>query len=105
NLGEPWSLVNAVSSPIKFGEYTSCGVPVILSEGVGDFSQATRERDLGVVIPHSADAERTGALVSAFVARFDADREGYRERCRSFAMEELAIDRHIPRLVSLYEQL
>lgn len=45
------SIVNVVSSPTKYGEYIDAGVPVILTDCVGDYSELTRETGLGVVLP------------------------------------------------------
>jgi hypothetical protein len=36
------SVTNKVASPVKFGEYLSCGLKVIISEGLGDFSGFSR---------------------------------------------------------------
>src|SRR5690606_2328804 len=38
------TLVNQVASPVKFAEYLAAGVPVLISEGVGDYSEAVRSR-------------------------------------------------------------
>ncbi|MCX2743400.1 glycosyltransferase [Mangrovivirga sp. M17] len=37
------------SSPIKTGEYLSCGLPVIIPEGISDDSLVIEENDLGIV--------------------------------------------------------
>ncbi|MEO8066912.1 MAG: hypothetical protein ABI599_04385 [Flavobacteriales bacterium] len=44
------TITNRVSSPTKFAEYLSVGVPVLISPGIGDFSALTREHDLGMVL-------------------------------------------------------
>src|SRR5690606_12687918 len=41
------TVVNRVASPVKFGEYLAAGLPVIISEGVGDYSDAVRRHRLG----------------------------------------------------------
>ena len=46
-------LMNNVSSPIKFSEYISRGVFPILSEGVGDYSEAVCSDNLGIISKHS----------------------------------------------------
>ena len=43
------SVTNKVSSPTKFAEYLSAGLPVLISPGVGDFSEMVREHSLGWV--------------------------------------------------------
>jgi hypothetical protein len=43
-------IMNNVASPTKFAEYVMCGLPLIISEGVGDFSSLAVENQLGVKI-------------------------------------------------------
>lgn len=43
-------LVNRVAAPTKFAEYLLSGVPVIISEAVGDYSSIVKKHDLGLVI-------------------------------------------------------
>jgi glycosyltransferase involved in cell wall biosynthesis len=39
------------SSPTKFSEYLNCGLPVLISPGVGDFSDLVTEQGVGCVLP------------------------------------------------------
>jgi glycosyltransferase involved in cell wall biosynthesis len=48
------TIMNNVASPTKFAEYMLCGLPVIISEGVGDFSTYLSRHDLGILIKESA---------------------------------------------------
>lgn len=41
-------IMNNVASPTKFAEYLMCGLPVIISPGVGDFSQIIRKTGYGI---------------------------------------------------------
>ncbi|HEY1040732.1 MAG TPA: hypothetical protein VGF30_15060 [Bacteroidia bacterium] len=41
------SVTNYVSSPVKFAEYLSCGLQVIISGGIGDFTGFVREHRCG----------------------------------------------------------
>ncbi len=43
-------ITNRVASPTKFAEYLAAGLPVIISEDVGDFSALVGQQDLGRVI-------------------------------------------------------
>ena len=43
-------ITNRVASPTKFAEYLSAGLPVAISDGVGDFSAMVREHGLGQVL-------------------------------------------------------
>ena len=48
--------VNNVASPIKIGEYLGCGLPVILTKGIGDYSEMIRRAGVGVVLNEDDDA-------------------------------------------------
>ncbi len=42
--------VNRVAAPTKFPEYQMCGLPVILTEGIGDYSRFAGEQQTGIVL-------------------------------------------------------
>ena len=44
------TITNRVASPTKFAEYLSAGLPVIISENLGDYSQFTVEKKCGVLL-------------------------------------------------------
>jgi hypothetical protein len=44
------SVTNSVASPVKFGEYLSCGLQLIISDSIGDCSQQVQEHNLGIVV-------------------------------------------------------
>lgn len=46
---------NKVSSPVKFAEYLSCGLPVLISEEIGDFSDFVRTNRCGHILDDSGD--------------------------------------------------
>lgn len=43
------SVTNEVSSPVKFAEYLACGLNVIISENLGDYTHFVRENQCGSV--------------------------------------------------------
>ena len=43
------SITNKVASPVKFAEYLSCGLQVIISENIGDFSDFVRQHNCGIL--------------------------------------------------------
>jgi hypothetical protein len=47
------SPVNEVSSPTKFGEYLAAGLPVVMTDGIGDFTDLAMQENVGLIIPHS----------------------------------------------------
>jgi hypothetical protein len=46
-------IMNNVASPTKFSEYILCGLPVIISEGIGDYSDFTLSYKIGVLLKES----------------------------------------------------
>jgi glycosyltransferase involved in cell wall biosynthesis len=62
-------VLNQVCCPVKFAEYLACGLPVVISPGIGDCSSLVEARDVGVVVdtakPSTWDdaVERLAALV------------------------------------------
>ena len=42
--------VNQVAAPTKFAEYLLCGLPVVISQGIGDFSDLARNQNVGIVL-------------------------------------------------------
>ena len=62
------------SSPAKFAEYLNCGVPVIITSGVGDFSSLVHHRRLGEVLKESTVSDKLVKAVINF-------RSGIAERC------------------------
>jgi len=47
------NLINNVSSPLKFAEYLAAGLPVLLSEGVGDTESIIKKYNVGVIIKNN----------------------------------------------------
>ena len=43
------SITNRVASPVKFAEYLSSGLPVLISENIGDFSNFVLEHNCGII--------------------------------------------------------
>ena len=92
------SPVNAVSCPVKFGEYLACGVRPILTPGIGDQSALCRESDLGVVVNAQNLTEAANRVL------LDAGRPGAidlagRDRRRAWAAENISPARAASRLV------
>jgi hypothetical protein len=80
--------VNQVASPVKFGEYLAAGLPVVISDGIGDYSSLVREERLGVTLEN---AEPTKGNIGSIIdlLRHSAD---YSVRCSGWA-KQLDADR------------
>jgi glycosyltransferase involved in cell wall biosynthesis len=102
--------VNKVSSPTKFGEYLAAGCPVVMTDGIGDYSHLSLEHDVGLVLnselmdrPVWPDHELDQIL--AFVDRSCVEREAISRRCRDVAWENLHWEPASERLASTYSRL
>ncbi len=89
--------VNNVASPIKIGEYLGCGLPVILTKGIGDYSEMIAQEGVGLVL----DEDKNMALqIVNFIERHDFDR--LRDNAIAFARENISWDSHLDHLKQLF---
>jgi glycosyltransferase involved in cell wall biosynthesis len=97
------SPVNRVSSPTKFGEYCSCGVPIITTACVGDVSQLVLSQHLGCVI----DLEKFSGdeRLFAFLDDVLKNRADYFSHCVEFVREHYSWQKYGDMLSNLYFQL
>jgi len=78
-------VVNRVASPTKFAEYCICGVPVLLTPFVGDFSAIVSRTDIGYCLP----ALNVSDDAVAFLRRVQRERDAFAQRCHHYARENL----------------
>ncbi|MCE9644893.1 MAG: glycosyltransferase [Chloroflexi bacterium] len=97
------SIVNRVASPTKFAEYVSCGLPVLTTDFVGDFSKMVKEHDLGHIID-LADLSVNERLVT-FINNVQEKRFEYALRCSTYIRENLLWDIHGKHLSKIFTDL
>ncbi len=56
-LIRPENITNQVASPVKFAEYLSVGLKVLISSGVGDYSEFVRKHNVGHQINNLSDLD------------------------------------------------
>ena len=94
------SIVNAVASPVKFGEYMAAGIPLLISQGIGDYSDAVRDQGLGICVDiGTSDENLQRMLAEGLPAIID---HSLRERCRAFAYDNLRWDNYADELFKKY---
>lgn len=71
------TVTNEVSSPVKFAEYLACGLKVIISSKIGDYSQMVKENEVGIVYNSMPTI-----LLPVDVME--------KQRCRNFALQNFA---------------
>jgi hypothetical protein len=79
-------VVNAVSSPTKFGEYLAAGLPVLTTDGVGDFSGLVTRHAAGLILPQALLKEAPQEVISPWLPRIIAEAESSRSARRDTAM-------------------
>lgn len=83
--------VNAVASPTKLAEYLAVGLPVLVSEGIGDLSGWVAREGLGQVL---ADPDDDVALLHALQRLREAPPDP--ARVAALAREQLGRERFLP---------
>jgi len=91
--------INRVASPLKFLEYLSCGLPVLIGPEVGDYSRLVCERGLGTVIDPNKPESWPQVIDTVIAMADDAD------ICRQCRMEAEALSWQTfsPRLAKVFD--
>ena len=63
--------VNRVASPTKFSEYALCGLPVIISDNIGDYSDAVKSTGFGYVMEEIDFNDQEIENVSQFISQYN----------------------------------
>ena len=103
------SVVNRVSSPTKFGEYLDAGVPVVLTDCIGDYSSLVIKYSLGEVLPSPEDdqfrSEDKALRIIEMMKRRHNARESFTRKSRRVVADLLAWDANIRILYDFYNKL
>ncbi|MCS6305164.1 MAG: hypothetical protein H8K07_16095 [Nitrospira sp.] len=91
--------VNNVASPVKVGEYLACGLPVILTRGIGDYSEMLPTAGVGLLLDETKDKVNQ---VLSFVGQYD--RVGQRDAAIRFAKSQLTMSANLHHYRSLYAE-
>ena len=83
--------MNKASAPGKFGEYVACGLPVLMTRGIGTFSSRIQEGAFGAILDDMDDDEEVLTKVQPLLSH-DSER---RMRIRRWAESELSTNANI----------
>ncbi len=89
-------------SPIKVGEYWSCGVPILIFKDISDDYLHTRDENLGIVVSDTSDSSLK-VMIKRMVQMYQ-DKTFYeqvRYNCRAFVIK----DRSISKAHILYNEI
>ena len=90
-------MVNNVASPIKVAEYLACGLPVIMTQGIGDYSEDLAREPVGLLLDERKDLPEQ---VIQFI--FNPDFDGIRDRASRYALGHLTLDANWKQYQDLY---
>ncbi len=93
------NLINNVASPLKFAEYLAAGLPVLISEGVGDTEKIIKNNKIGAVI---YDNDYKTAISEIKNLLFD---EKVIDRCLMIASKEFDIRDSFLQYENIYNKI
>ena len=91
------------SCPTKVGESLACGIPVVMTKGVGDCDRLVEKERVGVVVPEFSSRGYQTAVSD--LMRLMGEGPALAERCRRVAKEHFDLERGVASYLSFYEAL
>ena len=91
--------INFVASPLKFSEYLASGLPVLLSEGIGDTEYIIDKYKVGVIIRGNNYIEAMNEVLKLL------ESSDIKERCLLTAEKEFSIIDSFTEYFSIYKEL
>lgn len=91
------NVVNNVASPVKVSEYLACGLPVLLTRGIGDYTQTISKNCLGLMLEEDGrDVEKIRNFIK------DKDFIQLRKKAAEYVNNNLSWSSHYSTYQSLY---
>jgi glycosyltransferase involved in cell wall biosynthesis len=92
----------SASSPTKFAEYLSCGLPVISNDRIGDIEGCVLNNNVGIIVRNFHDDE----YKKSFKALIDLTQDkGLKERCRLTACNNFSHKSGVEKYYKIYSGL
>lgn len=98
-------LANQACCPVKFAEYLAAGLPVVLSEGIGDCSALIARSGLGHVVGHEDSIEVAARGCLALFERIEQQQSRLRADCRALARVQFSMEHHCGLFLGLCERV
>ncbi|MDD5238450.1 MAG: glycosyltransferase [Candidatus Omnitrophica bacterium] len=91
------------SSPTKFAECLSCGLPVIINSNIGDCDKLIKSNRIGVIVDEFSNNNYQQALeeLKSLMNRS----EDFRQRCRKAAEDHYSLNLGVSRYSQIYKRL
>lgn len=96
------SWANRARCPTKLAEFLACGVPVIVSRGIGDTAALIEKERVGIVVEEFSEAAYEEALAGLRRLLSEA---GVRKRCRQVAERYFSLEKGVLRYHEVYQGL
>jgi len=90
------------SSPTKFAEYLSCGLPVVINDKIGNMEEYVVKNDIGIVIRNFCDKEYTQSFPKLLTLIKD---KSLRFRCRAVACADFNVKKGADSYYQIYTRL
>jgi|JI10StandDraft_1071094.scaffolds.fasta_scaffold20423_2 glycosyltransferase involved in cell wall biosynthesis len=91
-------------SPTKIGEYWACGLPVVISAGMGDVDDIVRREGIGVVLNGEREPSTEGRACLEELGAILADPD-LAARCRAAAARHYGLEVGVAAQLKLYDHL
>lgn len=91
------------ASPIKFGEYLACGLPVISTPKIGDLEDIINSHKIGVVLEEHSETEYRKAIIR-FLS-LSEEKNKLKKRCREVAQDLYSLERGVNAYSDIYSRL
>ena len=99
------NLTNRVACPVKFSEYLRCGLPVLLTEHIGDLGALVNRERLGCTVRFPLDQEEVTQAAWTVRRWLETEEDAYRERCSMLAEKHMSWNGQIDKLIEVYRVL
>jgi glycosyltransferase involved in cell wall biosynthesis len=89
--------------PIKFSESLACGVPVIISPGIGDCDQIVLDEKVGVILKGCSPELYTQAFNE--IENLMLEKKELTQRCRNVAKKYFSLENGIEKYFGIYSRI
>ena len=93
------NLINNVASPLKFAEYLSAGLPVVVSSGVGDTEEIIENYNVGSIVRNN-DYKSAASRINELLSDRDIGK-----KCMTVARKEFDIIQSQIKYEKIYKDL
>lgn len=91
------------SSPIKLGEFLSCGIPVVINSGIGDTAELVNTNKVGVVVTRFEHDDYSSGLSG--ILKLVSEGDMLNRRCRNTAEKYLSLESGVKKYASIYKNM